>query len=52
MASKKTTIYIEPEILKKIDKIKETRQEKNPRILITYKALINEFLELALKNIK
>lgn len=52
MDIKKTTVYIEPDILKKLEKVKAIRQEKNPRIYITYRALINEFLEIALKNVK
>lgn len=49
---KKTTLYLEPAIIAKLDKIKDRRQKDNPRILITYRALINEFLEAALKNVK
>lgn len=52
MKSKKTTVYIEPPLLEKLDKIKNKRQKENPRVLITYRALINEFLEIALKNVK
>lgn len=52
MENKKTTVYIEPSIFKELKKIKQKRQSDNPRILITYKALINELLELALKNQK
>lgn len=48
----KTTVYIEPDIMTKLKSVKAARQAKNPRVNITLRALINEFLEQALKNIK
>lgn len=52
MQAKRTSVFIEPDILKKLQKVKDTRQKETPHINITYRALIHEFLESALKNVK